>query len=246
MMARIHRQYYNTGMTISVVIPAYNEEKYLSNTFKSLDRLHRKPDEVVVIDGGSGDKTVSIAKKYGAKVYVEKKRGIGLARDIGLKKATSDIVAYTDADTRVNKYWLDRIARNLSRPGVVATYGGYKVTKVDEGFTYINFINFINPVLNKITSFFNLHLGGGQNIAFWRKKGLQVGGFPNDFRSVEDFEMLDRLSKIGKVYYDDNNYVQSSGRRAYEGPRMVFRVAKGMIRYFLTGKGDKFYFPDVR
>lgn len=233
-------------MTTTVIIPAYNEEKYIGKTLEGLKRLHTKPDELIVMDGGSSDGTAIIAKKYGARVIVEKRRGIGLAREIGLENSTSDIVAYTDADTIVNPYWLDKIIANLTKPGVVATYGGYKVTHEDEGHFYINFINFLNPILNKITSFFGLHLGGGQNIAFIRKKAIEVGGFPKKFRSVEDFEMLKRLSKVGKVYYDDNNYVYSSGRRAYEGPKFVWRVTKGMVVYFLTGKADKFYFPDVR
>jgi peptidoglycan-N-acetylglucosamine deacetylase len=233
-------------MTISVIIPAYNEELYLSKTLESLKKLHTQPNEIIIVDGNSTDKTVKIARTFGAKIITVKQRGIGLSRNMGLKKAACDIVAFTDADTLVNQLWLDKIVTNLSKPNVIATYGGYKVTHVDEGFFYINFINFINPIIIKTANYLGLYLGGGQNIAFLRKKGLEAGGFPSDFKSVEDFEMLRRLSKVGKVFYDDSNYVRSSGRRAYEGPKMILREIKGMIVYFLTGKADKFDFPDIR
>ena len=87
---------------------------------------------------------------------------------------------------------------------------------------------------------------GGQNIAFWRKKGIEAGGFPVDFKSVEDYEMMRRLSKVGKIVYDTKNTVLSSGRRAKEGAAMITRSIKGMTRYFLTGKADTFGFPDIR
>src|SRR5512143_1531574 len=96
-------------MTISVVIPAYNEEKYLPRTLESLKKLDRKPDEIVVVDGGSTDKTASIAREHGATVITVAHRGIGFARDKGLMKATGDIVAYTDADTVVPHDWLTKI-----------------------------------------------------------------------------------------------------------------------------------------
>ncbi len=234
-------------MTISVVIPAYNEEKYLPKTLESLKKLDRKPDEIIIVDGGSTDATAKVARARGATVITVAHRGIGYARQEGLKHAKGDIVAYTDADTIVPHNWLDNIVADLSRPNASASYGGYRVTKVsNQGLFYIYFINWVNPILFRISSFFGLHLGGGQNISFWREKGLRAGGFPTNFKSVEDYEMLRRLSKVGKVIYNPHNFVLSSGRRAKEGAAMILRVTRGMIIYFLTGRADTFGFPDIR
>ena len=234
-------------MTISVVIPAYNEEKYLPWTIESIKKLDRKPDEIVVVDGGSTDKTAASARQHGATVITVAHRGIGFARQMGLQKAAGDICAFTDADTIVPHDWLNRIERSLSGVGVAATYGRYVVTKESShGLFYIYFINWFNPFLFRVSSWFGLHLPGGQNIAFWRKKGIEAGGFPVDFKSVEDYEMMRRLSKVGKIVYDTKNTVLSSGRRAKEGAAMITRSIKGMTRYFLTGKADTFGFPDIR
>src|SRR5258706_9663525 len=105
-------------MTISVVIPAYNEQKYLPKTLESLKKLDRKPDQIVVVDGGSTDATATVARAHGATVITVAHRGIGYARDKGLEKATGDIVAFTDADTVVPHDWLVKIEETLSRPKV--------------------------------------------------------------------------------------------------------------------------------
>ena len=234
-------------MKITVIIPALNEEKLLPATLERIKHLNRPPDEIVVVDGESTDKTVEIAKSSGARVVVGHRRTIGYARQVGLEAASGDAVAYTDADTLPPLNWLNQIETTLTKPGVSACYGDYRVYRTgSKGLFYIYFINYINPVICLIGSKFGLHLGGGQNIAFWKKKGIKAGGFPVNFRSVEDYEMLRRLSTVGKVIYLPRNYVTSSGRRSEEGTAMIIRVTKGMLKYFITGKADTFDFPAIR
>ncbi len=232
-------------MNISVVIPAYNEEKYLPKTLESLDLLERKPDEVIVIDGGSADKTVQIAKSFGAKVVTDRHRGIGYARQKGLEAATGDVVAYTDADTVVPYDWLTKIAASLSGDGISGVYSWYKIS--DGKIFYRFIINYGTRTAFFLSSLLGSSFAGGQNIAFWKAKGIKAGGFPVDFKSVEDFEMIRRLRSVGGVVYRDDNFVISSGRRGDEGTiPLALRVAKGLMRYFLTGKADTFTFPDIR
>src|SRR3990167_3170408 len=101
-------------MRISIVIPAYNEEKYLPHTLQSIQKLLRKPDEIIVIDGESTDQTGAIAKQFGAKVIRIPKTTIGAARQAGLVAATGEIVATTDADTIVPTLWLNKIETALT------------------------------------------------------------------------------------------------------------------------------------
>ena len=202
-------------MTISIIIPAYNEEKFLPDTLKSIQNLIRKPDEVIIVDGGSTDNTAIIGKSFNTKVITVEHRGIGYARQKGLEKATCDIVAYTDADTIVPRDWLSKIEESLSGPEVSAVYSGYYVT--NSWFIYWYFINYIQPFIFHIGYLLNMYFGGGQNIAFWKNKGIKSGGFPVDFKSVEDFEILKRLKTVGKVIYRTDNFVNSSGRRGSEG-----------------------------
>jgi peptidoglycan-N-acetylglucosamine deacetylase len=231
-------------MKISVVIPAYNEEKYLPKTVTSLLNLKRKPDEVVVVDGGSTDKTSEVAQKAGAKVIIVKHRGIGYARQQGLKVAVGDIVAFTDADTVVPPDWLEKIEKTLSQKGVVGVFGTFRVP--DGWWLYRGYINFIQPALNQIYYWFGVPMAPGQNIAFLRQTAFDVGGFPEDFKIAEDIEMAKRLMQKGKVVFRQDLIVLSSGRRGNEGIHMLTRVFKAFVLYFFFHKANKIGFPDMR
>lgn len=98
-------------MTISVVIPVLNEEKRISDTLEALSNGTQTPLEIIVVDGGSSDHTVSIIKKYYPDVILLKNpdRTAAAGRNIGIKKAKGDIVAFTDGDCIVDKDWLKNI-----------------------------------------------------------------------------------------------------------------------------------------
>lgn len=231
-------------MTISVIIPAYNEEKYLPRTLESISKQLRTPEEIIVVDGGSSDKTVAVAKKFGAKVLVETRRGIGFARQQGLKKALGDIVAFTDADTVVPRNWLNRIESALTDPKTVGLYG---IFKVPSGWWFYRwYINYIQPTLNIFNYWLGIYMAPGQNLAFKREVGLAVGGFPEDFIIAEDIEMMTRLSKKGKVKFISDLKVLSSGRRGNEGIHLMSRVLKAMFLYFIFKRANIIGFPDIR
>ncbi|GBD34499.1 putative glycosyltransferase [bacterium HR35] len=82
-------------MKISVIIPAYNEEKGIESTIK---RIPKEVFEIIVVDNNSADKTAEIAKKLGAKVIKETKQGYGYALQKGFKTAQGDIIVTLDAD----------------------------------------------------------------------------------------------------------------------------------------------------
>jgi len=231
-------------MRISVVIPAYNEEKYLTKTLASLTALIRKPDEVIVVDCSSTDRTAEIAQKFGAKVITREKKTVSYARQEGVNAASGDVIAMTDSDTLVPPLWLTRIEQSLSGPGIVATCGCYIV--YDGKLLYRLFINTFNPIMFWVISLFKIYIVGGQNMAFWKKSVLTAGGFPVDFQSLEDLEIMRRLASVGKVIYRTDNTVMSSGRRSNEGWAVTVRVGKGYLRYFLKRKADTFSFPDIR
>ncbi|MBI5614292.1 glycosyltransferase [Candidatus Gottesmanbacteria bacterium] len=231
-------------MTISVVIPAYNEEKFLPRTIDSLWKLDRKPDEIIVIDGKSTDGTAKVAKGKNAIVETVEHRGIGYARQIGLEKAKGDIVAFTDADTEVPYDWLSKIEKSLLKPNVSCVYGIYRVP--DGPLAYRVFINFIQPTLNLILSWFGIPMAPGQNIAFWKEKAMQVGGFPKNFKIAEDIEIARRLKTVGKVVFNKNLVVISSGRRGNEGIGIIPRYIKANYYYLLQHRADVVGFPDIR
>ena len=96
-------------MKISVVIPTYNEEQHLGECLEALLNGSEKPDEVIVADGCSTDKTRDIAKQYGAIVVENEKRHAAGGRNAGIKKAQGSVIAFIDADCIPDKDWLKEI-----------------------------------------------------------------------------------------------------------------------------------------
>ncbi|MBI3379935.1 glycosyltransferase [Candidatus Gottesmanbacteria bacterium] len=234
-------------MKISVVIPAYNEEKYIAKTLESVKNADRddNPVEILVIDGGSGDKTAEIAKKFGAKVVVIPHRGIGFARQKGIENASGEIIIYTDADSIVPYDWMKVHVDALLKSDVVLSYGPFKVK--DGSFAYKLFINYLQYYGWFITHYiFNTILSVGQNTAFWREKALFVGGYDTKLGIMEDIDFSQRLSKQGKAIYHPNLIVYASGRRSKEGWRFFTRTALISIKYFLFGDKNLGGFPDFR
>lgn len=89
-------------MKLSVVIPVYNEEKYIRDCLLSIMKGIRTPDELIVVDGGSTDRTVAIARELGAIVLSNPYRNAAAGRNIGIKAATGRVVAFTDGDCHVD------------------------------------------------------------------------------------------------------------------------------------------------
>jgi len=97
---------------VSVVIPAYNEESYIGACLNSLanQTLDRRDYEIVVVDGGSEDETVDIAREYADNVIIQHSKGVGGARNDGVEVSSGEIVAMTDADIILPCNWLEESA----------------------------------------------------------------------------------------------------------------------------------------
>jgi glycosyltransferase involved in cell wall biosynthesis len=106
---------------LSVVVAALNSEATIGRTLSSVfsSKLRRSDFEVILVDNGSTDSTVEVAKRYPVKIYSCAKRGQGAARNLGVKKARGEIICFTDSDIVVTEDWLERIADFFgSNPGV--------------------------------------------------------------------------------------------------------------------------------
>src|SRR5262245_54297804 len=98
-------------MNLSVIIPAYNEEKYLSGTLEAATvALLSMPDaEVIVVDNQSTDSTREIAESFGATIVDEAVHNIARVRNTGSVAATGEVLVFLDADTTVAPGVFERI-----------------------------------------------------------------------------------------------------------------------------------------
>ena len=115
---------------ISFYIPAYNAEKTIKDSITSIQNQSILPDEIILIDDCSTDKTVEIVKTQlsNIKIIINKKNmGLGYNRNLGIKESTNDIVAAIDADVILDKYWLEKLVPEIEKKNVFMCGG-----KMDE------------------------------------------------------------------------------------------------------------------
>src|SRR5262249_32188346 len=117
---------------VSVVVCAYNAAETIDECLTAIEQLRYPEFEVIVVNDGSTDATGSIAARHPrAQVINTANSGLGRARNVGLRRATGEIVAYTDADVRVDPDWLTYLVQRLGDPDVVAA-GGPNVVPADD------------------------------------------------------------------------------------------------------------------
>lgn len=104
-------------LTLSIVIPAYNEERHLKACLDSIARQTVRPDEVIVVDNNSHDRTAEIAHRYSfVRVVREDRPGLVHARNRGFDAATTDIIGRIDADTTLPETWVQHIKLFYANP----------------------------------------------------------------------------------------------------------------------------------
>ncbi|PYO71704.1 MAG: glycosyl transferase, partial [Gemmatimonadetes bacterium] len=95
---------------VSVVVCSYNGARTIGDCLDGLARLDYPDYEVIVVDDGSTDRAAVIARRYPVVVIQTHNQGLALARNVGLKEATGEIVAYIDDDARPDPQWLRYLA----------------------------------------------------------------------------------------------------------------------------------------
>lgn len=113
---------------VSLVATVRNESVSLDRWLTSLERQTRKPDEIIIVDGGSTDGTLELLESWAATVEntnIVSALGasISTGRNIGLKRATGDIIAIIDCGTIANTDWLERLITPFSNPRIDVVSG---------------------------------------------------------------------------------------------------------------------------
>ena len=212
---------YTQKPLISVVIPAYNEERYIKKTLFSLQKQIYPNFEVIVVDNQSTDHTASLALAHGARVIYESRKGVAYARQAGFLVAQGSIIATTDADTVVPPDWLSRIAKQFSRT---------KRTVGLTGVYYFSSGSLVSQlIIRMLWSWFGraawefATIGGrrafliGSNCAVRKDAFMACGGFNTDLAALEDWDLGMRIRKLGRVKFDPSILVCTSGRRFSHG-----------------------------
>jgi hypothetical protein len=198
---------------VSVIIPTLNEEKYLSRCLKSL--VNQAPDgtfEILVVDGGSSDQTVQIAKKYANAVLTNPNAPVGAARNLGAKAAKGGILAFIDADTIANPQWLSSIHRVFRRdPGAVGLTG--PTLPHDGRFSDSITYRLWTIYLQRILLYLQMPHVIGFNCAYRRAAFLSVGGFDEKSVMSEDIKLAHKIRRYGRIKFEQDMSALTSARR---------------------------------
>jgi glycosyltransferase involved in cell wall biosynthesis/GT2 family glycosyltransferase len=217
----LEKQTQRKDLTLSFVIPAYNEERYIGACLASvLEEVRRaaREVEIVVVNNASADRTKEVALSFaGVKVVDEPQKGLTMARRAGFFASSGDLIANVDADTKLPGGWLTKVFREFSREDdLVALSGPYiyydlpffarHLVQVFYGFGY---------VFHRINSFFKkgAMIQGG-NYVVKRSAMEKIGGYDTHFDFYgEDTNIAVRIRTVGMVKWDFHLPMYTSARR---------------------------------
>ncbi len=229
---------------ISVIIPSFNEEKYIGHVLSALHRQTFQDFEVILVDNNSTDKTRELAKKSHATVIIEKRKGIGLARNTGVKAAKGEILFFTNADTAPSPKVLETYANTFRDKNVVAATG--PMVPLEKTTRFIRFgYRFASVSLAKFSFKVGMPAMSGSNIAMRKKAFEKAGGFNTSLETYEDIDLIARVKKLGEVRYTDDAVVATSTRRieAWGVRKYIMFNAGNVLRYNLSKKSKGDYEP---
>lgn len=204
--------------TLSVIIPNYNNGEFINKCVESVLKQTLNPDEIIIVDDKSTDKSAEIIKELEERykivkgIYMSENKGVSYARNIGAQYSTCNYITFLDADdfyyssSKLAKE-MDLIKKFKMKNKNIISYSG--VVRVDKDGNYINDdgvkkVRFIQG---------NIHL---KLIAQYKPKRtprdycllkevfIQSGGYNENMSLYEDLDLLIRLSKLCRVYYTGN------------------------------------------
>ncbi|MFZ1897732.1 glycosyltransferase [Methanoregula sp.] len=197
---------------ISVIVPSFNEEENIAQCLVSLSHqtVSRDEYEIIVVDGGSTDKTCEIARKYADKVFIQTSKKVGGARNDGVMAAKGEIIASTDADCILPPDWVGRIKKDFTDPAVVQIYGPvYPIEdSIGNHFSLLLANTFSRIGYYSRTFYYTL----GCNTAF-RKDTFVKAGMYRCIDAGDDLEIAMRMKDQGKIRFDSRLKVGFSMRR---------------------------------
>jgi len=221
----------------SIIIPTLNEEKYIGRTLQSIvSQKHQGQKQIIISDNGSTDKTIDIAKEFGAYIVTgAKPNNIGSTRKLACFTAKKlaknsghfeEIIIATDADTTLSAGYIETIYGLYSQNPLIATSSGPFKTIINEKVlkfgNYFHKFNFFLGALDLqlwwlLKKINNNALLYGLNTVIRRSAYEKIGGF-DELAGGSDMDLtLKVISSGNQVYYEENQLVTTSSRKFIDG-----------------------------
>lgn len=205
-----------TVPTLSVVIPAWNEEKTIHRTIESLrlaaaiyERERGCATEIIVVDNNSSDQTAAVARGCGVRVVSEPVNNIGKARNAGARAARGKYLAFCDADNQVTENLLVLIHDHLADPTVAGGGTWIEPARRNLKITFFYFLWGIYVRCSRV----------GVGMMHCRKADFEsFGGFDETIYAAEDVQLAYDLKKLGRFNLIRQGWIITSTRKIDQTP----------------------------
>ena len=180
------------SIRFSVIIPAYNEERYLPRLIESINiaraNFRNGTVEIVVADNSSTDLTVHISESLGAQVATVRKRCIAAARNGGAAIATGEVFCFIDADSALHPDTFSRIDEAMRKPNIIAGATGLYLERMSPGL-FVAYCAML-PIM--------WLTGLDTGVVFCRREDFDaIGGYDEQMLLAEDVDFLFKHKRLG-------------------------------------------------
>jgi len=199
---------------ISIVIPAYNCEDTIEKCLDSLKKLKWENTEIIIINDGSTDQTSKILKKYKEIIVINtKNKGPSNARNLGIKKAKGEFIAFTDSDCILHPEWLEELYKGFTSDKI-AGVGGDQQSPSDETETgkliqdFMKSVGFVADYLKTSQNLIKTNHNPTCNVLYRKSVLKEIGGFDEKLWPGEDVEIDLKIIRKGYfLYYNPKSIV---------------------------------------
>lgn len=198
-------------LPISIIIPTFNEDKYLPRLLRSISKQTNAPQEIIIADANSKDKTIDIAKKYNCIIVKGGKPSVG--RNNGAKIATQEILLFLDADVILPEKFLEDTYHEMKhrKLDIASCYALPQTKKASDQVIIALWNNYFS-----LTEMIYPHACG---FCIFIKRDLhkKIRGFSKDIAIAEDVNYIQKASKKGKFRFLKSQKIYISTRRFIKG-----------------------------
>lgn len=244
----------NRMNSVTILIPTLNEAKALPATIAGLRVMNPQPDEILIVDGGSDDATISIAQEAGIKLVEAPTKGRGPQINFGVNCASGDLVCVLHADSELPEDAVTLIRETMADSGTALA--SFLPRLVGEngtrwGSTFHNFIKtWYAPLITRPHLFFRgVRLLFGDHAMFFRRRDfIEIGGCDERLAIMEEASLCIGFARLGRTRIV-RRWVKTSDRRIAQwgGLQANFIYLKVGLMWAAGVReslGD--HYPDVR
>jgi glycosyltransferase involved in cell wall biosynthesis len=210
------------GPSLSVIVPALNEERHVGSLLSDVLSQTRSADEVIVVDAGSEDGTVSVAERFPGVVLLNGSPPVAKGRNLGGRRANGDVLVFLDADVRLPEGFFEGLLEEFDKRRLDYACPRYVPHQSTPAIRGVH--GFFNLLFKSVEGL--LPSGAGHCIAVRGEVFRKSRGFDPSLK-FDDIELIRRLAKARRfgivaqwVYVSDRRYREHG-------------VAKMLLRYML-------------